>query len=152
VAPRLILVSIFAWISYRLTITFPETKLPLELPTTGAPLVVHLPLFLLLTLILLVRPLTLLLNSHYELGTHHLRATTGKASFHKRFVEIPYEDLLTIEVDQNILDRLLCVGNVSAGSAMTNQQGILMTGILHPDRIAKELGHRVDLARQKAKR
>ena len=89
-----------------------------------------------------------MLDARYEISHHHLRAVTGILSVYRYEVEIAYEDLLTVEVQQTILDRILCVGQVIAGSAMSDIPRIIIKGIATPAFYASQIEHRVDLTRK----
>lgn len=108
--------------------------------------VIRLPVFLLISLFLVARPLVLLFDSHYELTDHHLRVVRGKMSIFRRAQEFAFEDLLGVQVTQSILSRLLNVGVIEVGSK-TSQIQIRMRGIGDPHMHAKEISNRIDLSR-----
>ena len=145
IIPWILAVIVLGWAVLWATAEWPRSVLVFPISNQTS---VPLPMFFALWLVVAIRPVMLMLDAHYEISHHHLRAVTGILSLHRRSVEITYEDLLTVEVEQNILERILFVGHVIAGSAMSDAPRIVMEGVGCPDYYASLIDHRVDLTRK----
>ena len=148
ILPWIILIIAFGWFAVWATAQDPDSVMFFRLTEDT---LLPVPRYFLLWLVLTIRPAVLMLDARYEIGHHHIRAVTGRLSLHRHSVEIAYEDLLTVEVDQSILDRILFVGDVIAGSAMSDSPRIVMEAVGSPDYYAAQIDHRIDLTREQGR-
>lgn len=142
--------TVISVIGFGLTRRFPELNLEIELPLGEQGVLIHLPVFLLISLFLFVRPLVMLVDAHYEVSEHHLRVFRGKLSLTRKMEEFAFEDLIGVQVSQSILDRLLRIGSIRVGSRTPHIE-ILMRGVPHPQRYAELISRRIDAARVKGR-
>lgn len=106
----------------------------------------RLPIFLLLFLFVLIRPVVQIYDSYCELSEHHLRIVRGRLSIWRRNQEFAFEDLLGVQVSQSIIDRILGVGRIEVGSKTSAIQ-ISMSGIKNPQLYADHVSRRIDNSR-----
>ncbi len=123
---------------------FPETVLHQNVDLFGFSFVLHLPILLLVAILVIARPLFLLFDCKYEVKCHHISATTGILSFNKRHFEMPLENARGVEVKQNLWERILFVGTVLVGSAMTDVPEVELHGVADPEGIATIIRSRMD--------
>ena len=105
---------------------------------------IQLPLYLLLFLVLLARPLILIFDSHFDISEHHLRYTFGKCSTHLKEVCLPIEEIRGVRIDQSIFERMLGIGSVFAWTHAGSNPEIRVSGIINPSHIASEIMTRID--------
>ncbi len=106
--------------------------------------VVSLPL---ICAIVLVRPIIMLFDSYLQATPHHVKVCSGRCSLKQKWHEFPYENLLGVEVDQSILDRLLGVGTVYLNTAVRGTPELLVRGVRRPTEIAEIIANRIDTAK-----
>ncbi len=107
---------------------------------------VRLPVFLLLFLFLVLRPVLLLHDCHHELTAHHIRSISGICSFNRKEFSVPYEDVRGVRADQSILDRILGIGSVVAWTNSGLAPEIRFDGIRRPRKVAEMVSDRIDHA------
>ena len=105
---------------------------------------VFLPVSFLVFAVLLIRPLALLFDASYRLGTHHLYGTTGRISLQRRHSEIAFEDMRGVKCEQGLLSRLLNIGTVLVWTASANAPAITMRGLSSPEHITHMIRERID--------
>jgi len=110
---------------------------------------VTLPLFLLILIVLSIRPLLLMFDCRHELGCHHLRSAQGIVSLKKEQVEIPFEDILGVRFTQSILERILNVGTILVWTASAEKPEVSLKGIGDPAYFARIIKDRIDQAKIK---
>jgi hypothetical protein len=144
-----------SWRSLWLNVVFFYFFLGLSLltitnPSLGVPLGgvgINMPIFLLLALVVIARPFGLMHDTAHIISPHHVRSTTGIISPHQRIIEIAYEDLLGVRVDQTIAGRILNFGDILIGAAESSEQEIVMRGVRDPMKYVAAIGARIDKAR-----
>ena len=152
--PAFLLALVFAYLAHHIFQLIGFSQISLDLEPLGQQGIIELSVFPVLLVFFALRPLTLLWDCRHEIACHHLRSESGLISLTRESIEIPYEDMLGVRVEQSILDRILGVGTVLAWTATTDRSDIAMKGITRPDFYAKILVGRIDeaLERVAAKR
>lgn len=107
---------------------------------------VVLPVFLLIGLVLISRPLLLMWDCKHEITCHHVRSTQGRCSLKRQFVEIPFEEILGVRASQTFLERLFGVGAVLIWTASAEHPDLIMKGIRDPEHYARVIGAKLDRA------
>jgi hypothetical protein len=109
----------------------------------------HLPIWPLLLAVLLVRPLLMILDCRHQISQHHIRSESGRCSFKREAIEVPFESLKGVKVDQTVWERLLGVGTVVAWTGIPGSPDVKMHGIGSPHRLAKFLAAKIDQLKMK---
>ncbi len=109
---------------------------------------VTFPFFLVILLALLIRPVILIFDDRNEIGEHHIRAYSGLCSWKRKFSEIAYENVKGVEVDQNIVERILDVGDVKVWTAISGTPEVVMEGVDNPNRVAAIIRKQLDETKQ----
>lgn len=91
-----------------------------------------LPLFSLLPAFLLGKILIYIYDAKYIIDEGGVEAQIGLVSLSLRQPRLRYEDIRGVEPNQTIVERLLGIGSVLIGSAMTNDVEIVMEGVGDP--------------------
>lgn len=147
VLPNLFVFFIFGLFSIAYTNEGPASVLRFQLDIAGTPYEFVFPIASLIMAVLLARPLFLMYDTYHEIRCHHVRSTSGRCSLAKKTTEIPFEDLLGVRVQQNLLERILHVGTIAVGTASTNHTEINMKGVFNPQKYANRIGKEVDRSR-----
>lgn len=92
----------------------------------------HLPLLVLVPGFFLSKILITIYNSVYTIDETGIEAQVGLVSFNLRQPKLRWEDIRGIEPSQNIWERVLNIGTVKIGSAMTQEAEIVMEGVGNP--------------------
>ncbi len=92
----------------------------------------HLPILVLVPGFFLSKILIHIYNSVYIIDESGIEAQVGLVSFNLRQPRLRWEDIRGIEPSQNIWERLVNIGTVKIGSAMTQEAEIVMEGIANP--------------------
>lgn len=142
--PHIILAIAVVLVSLVVTVEYPGSVHVLSI---GDDWLVPLPLGLLLCAVVVIRPIFLMYDSRLELNCHHLHWHSGRMSLRNRNVNYTFEDLLGVEVDQTIIDRLLGVGALKVGTAVVDKRSIVLQGVSNPTRWAEVIAARIDAAR-----
>ena len=106
----------------------------------------HLPLLVLIPGFLLGKILIYLYDSKYILDERGVEAQIGLVSLSLRQPRLRYEDIRGVEPNQTIFERVLGIGSVLIGSAMTNDVEIVMEGVADPRAIQLLIGNERDRA------
>lgn len=67
------------------------------------------------------------------------RSTLRKGIFEKNTNEVQHDDVRNIQVEQNVLDRMLGVGTLKISSSGQDGLEIVVNGILHPGQVAQTI-------------
>lgn len=145
--PSLLLFFVCCVLTLYISREFPGTIYRFYFELFGFRFLVSMPLFGLFCAMTLARPIALMYDVHYELRCHHLIATTGLLSMKKESFEIPYEDLRGVQIDQSLIDRILGIGTLLLGTAVTDRPEIVMSGIARPHEFARLITEKIDRAR-----
>ncbi len=144
--PHLLLAAVVsagvAWLSLR----YSFFSLAVRVPMGESQMVLELPLFLLVLSVMVIRPLLLKYDDLYEVGEHHVYATSGRFSLHREHYEIPFEDIKGVRVRQSILQRILGVGDIVVWTAIADRAEVVMEGLRHPEIPLRVLRDRIDQA------
>ena len=146
--PQFTLAFIVTVIGYQLSADNPLSSLVIPFEIDGESYNLRLPLLLLIVIFLLVRPIVMLFDSHFEISDHHLRVIRGKLSVWRRRQEFTFEDLLGVQVTQSIWERVIRVGAIRVGSK-TQSIEVYMRGIPRPQHYADLISRRIDSSRIK---
>jgi uncharacterized membrane protein YdbT with pleckstrin-like domain len=92
----------------------------------------HLPYLTLIPGFVLGKILFTMYNSRYIIDEGGVEAQVGLVSFYLRQPRLRYEDIRGVEPEQSIVERMLCIGRVLIGSAMTADVEIVMEGVGDP--------------------
>lgn len=103
-----------------------------------------LPVFLLVGIVAVIRPLLLMFDCQHEISCHHVRSTQGRCSLRKQFAEIAYEEILGVRASQNILERLFNVGSILIWTASAEHPDLILHGIKDPEYYARIIGSKID--------
>lgn len=122
-------------------------RAPISIPLGEQIIRFELPLFLLVFLVLLGRPLMLRSDSYSEIRPHHLVAIRGRLSIRRLSTSIPYEDIRGVEIVEGIWDRMVGCGNLICWSVDAEVPEIKIVGIAHVEKYAKLVKTRIDAAR-----
>jgi uncharacterized membrane protein YdbT with pleckstrin-like domain len=146
VAPQFLLSGILLVIGLYVTAYYEWSVLVIPFGVSENSFTLRLPIFLLLFLVSIARPIIYLYDNSYEASEHHLRTVRGRLSIFKKSQEFAFEDLLGVQVTQGIIQRILGVGSVEVGSKTALIQ-VRMRGIRNPHEIAKIISSRIDASR-----
>jgi uncharacterized membrane protein YdbT with pleckstrin-like domain len=103
-----------------------------------------LPLFIFLPGFLLARILLYIYDSKYIIDERGVEAQIGLVSLHLRQPRLRWEDIRGVEPNQTLWERILGIGSVLVGSAMTNDVEIVMEGVDNPRAIQLLIGSERD--------
>lgn len=120
---------------------FPLTVIKGKLFSIGDTVVyLHLPLVVLLPGIVLGKILIYMYDAKYIIDERGVEAQIGLVSLSLRQPRLRYEDIRGVEPIQTLLERLLGIGGVLIGSAMTQDVEIVMEGVANPRGIQLLIG------------
>lgn len=105
----------------------------------------HLPLLVLLPGFLLGKILIYMYDSKYIIDERGVEAQIGLVSLSLRQPRLRYEDIRGVEPNQTLLERILGIGSVLIGSAMTQDVEIIMEGVANPRAIQLLIGGERDM-------
>jgi hypothetical protein len=103
--------------------------------TESTEYVLYLPLLIFVPAFFLVKVLINIYNSVYCFDNSGIEAHIGLVSFNLRQPRLRWEDIRGVEPSQNIWERMLSIGTVKVGSAMSQETEIIMTGVSSPREI-----------------
>lgn len=106
----------------------------------GTTFYLHLPLLTLLPGFMIGKVLIYIYDSKYIIDDHGVEAHVGLVSLSLRQPRLRYEDIRGVEPNQTIVERLLGIGSVLIGSAMTQDVEIVMEGIANPRAVQLLIG------------
>ncbi len=98
----------------------------------AADLYLHLPLLALVPAFVLSKILINVYDAKYIIDEMGVEAQVGLVSLSLRQPRLRYEDIRGVEPNQTIVERLLGIGSLLIGSAMTQDVEIVMEGIANP--------------------
>ena len=104
----------------------------------------HLPLLTLIPAVILAGILIRVYDVLYVIDSRSVEAKIGLASFHFRQPRLRLEDIRGVEPRQNLWERLLGVGTVLVGSAMSEGVEIVMEGIDNPQAVLERINEAID--------
>ena len=99
-----------------------------------------LPILTLLPAVLLGRILLYMYDAKYIIDDGGVEAQIGLVSLHLRQPRLRWEDIRGVEPNQTLWERILGIGSVLVGSAMTNDVEIVMEGVANPRAIQLLIG------------
>jgi uncharacterized membrane protein YdbT with pleckstrin-like domain len=144
--PNLLFALVLLIIGLYVTAYFEHSVLLVPLDIGESEYSLRLPVFLLIVIVVLVRPIISLFDSRYEVSDHHLRIFKGLLSFWSKNQEFAFEDLMGVQVTQNFFERFFGVGNIQVGSR-SNLINLKLNGVRSPEYYAKEISRHIDNAR-----
>jgi len=121
------LISVYG--SWSLPITVPDFCIP---RLFGNGLCLYIPILLIPSAIILSRMLIQVYDSYMEFDRTHMRIVSGVISSSRKQVEIPFESILFVQVDQGVFERLSDLGTISVGRNSHEKSEIVMKGVKHP--------------------
>ena len=92
----------------------------------------HLPVVILAPGFMLGKVLIYMYDAKYMIDDNGVEAQVGLASMSLRQPRLRYEDIRGVEPNQTIWERILGIGSVLVGSAMTGDVEIVMEGVPNP--------------------
>jgi len=95
---------------------------------------VPVPLFWLVPIMSWVFLFNRLYDHLYIIASDHVRVIKGRFSFSKKDMRIEYHNIRGIEVDRNLYGRIVNVGSIRVGTAMTNTPEIILDDVSNPSR------------------
>jgi uncharacterized membrane protein YdbT with pleckstrin-like domain len=98
----------------------------------GVRVMVSLPTFCLLPVTLISYAAYRVFNVRYTMDGKGLESRVGRLSFSQKISRVRFEDVRSIEIHQNLLDRLLDIGSVEVGTSGTAGVELRMTGVAAP--------------------
>ena len=125
------------WISAKVPATV--IKGPL-FPVFGEMIFLHLPLLVLIPGLVLGKILIYIYDSKYIIDERGVEAQIGLVSLSLRQPRLRYEDIRGVEPVQTLWERILGIGGVLVGSAMTQDVEIVMEGVDNPRAIQLLIG------------
>ena len=144
--PQFFLALFVAFVGYEITVAVPASSLEIPIQVDSETFTIRLPVFLLIVAFILVRPIVMLFDSHFEISDHHLRVVRGKLSFWRRQQQFAFEDLLGVQASQSVFGRLLNIGSIRVGSK-THSLEVYMMGVPRPQHYADLISARIDTSR-----
>ena len=151
VFPSIIVFLVLAFGCIALSQQFPITVYSFDILVFEWPLTVSVPSLTIFVALALVRVVHLMYDTYGELRAHHIFMSQGILSFDKEDMEIAYEDLLGVHVKQDLIERILGVGNIIIGTAMTDRPEVTIPGLYRPKRYAKAISRRIENRRSELK-
>lgn len=110
----------------------------------GVNIYLTIPLLMFIPGFLLIRILFTLYNSRFIIDERGVEAQVGLVSLSLRQPRLRFEDIRGVEPKQTLLERVLGIGNVAVGSAMTFEAEIEMIGVPNPRGIQLLIGKERD--------
>ena len=101
----------------------------------------HFPVLIMIPAYFLMRVLVAVYDSKFIIDDRGVEAHLGLVSFNLRQPRLRYEDIRGVEPTQTLVERMLGIGTLLVGSAMTFEVEIVMEGIDNP-RAMQELINR----------
>ncbi len=98
----------------------------------GVHVILYLPVLILLPGFMLGRILMNIYDAKYIIDDGGVEAQIGLVSFNLRQPRLRWEDIRGSEPQQTIWERILGIGSVLIGSAMTQDVEIVMSGVANP--------------------
>ena len=115
----------------------------------GSMLYLHLPLLVLIPGLVLGKVLIYMYDSKYIIDERGVEAQIGLVSMSLRQPRLRYEDIRGVEPVQTLWERIIGIGGVLIGSAMTQDVEIVMEGVDNPRAIQLLIGGERDKSTKK---
>lgn len=144
VIPNFILAVVAVIVIRHLSQVSSLPSLDIKVPLGGTDWLLHLPIYLLVGLVLIARPLFLMRDTIHLLGQHHLYSEFGRMSLNREHIEIAFEEMLGVRFRQNLLERILDVGTILIWTASADRPEIVMRGVRDPARVVHIIRDRID--------
>jgi len=129
----LILFFVLAIAAIRFSYEFTSLVVHGELFTIGdTSFIMSMPVLMFIPGYVLARVLLFMYNARYIIDERGAEAQVGLVALRLRQIRLKYEDIRGVRTDQSILDRILNVGTIEIGSAMTGEIEIRMVGVDNP--------------------
>ncbi len=109
--------------------------------TSSTQYVLNLPILTLVPGFFLVKVLIHIYDAKYIIDDAGIEAQIGKMSLNFSQPRIRWEDIRGVKPEQTIWERILDIGTVSVGSAMTQETEIVMKGVASPRSIQLLIEH-----------
>ncbi|HMO19059.1 MAG TPA: PH domain-containing protein [Oligoflexia bacterium] len=100
--------------------------------TSSTKYMLHLPYAVLVPAFFLGRTLINIYNAKYIIDETGIEAQVGLVSLTLRQPRLRWEDIRGVEPKQTIWERMLGIGTVAIGSAMTQDTEVVMEGVANP--------------------
>lgn len=94
------------------------------------------PMFVFLPLSILAVIMHKRFNSKYTLSKSHVTCVTGLFSWKHSRIRLGYDQLKAIEVEKNVIDRILNTGNIRLSTAMFDQPEVTLKRLHNPQYFA----------------
>jgi uncharacterized membrane protein YdbT with pleckstrin-like domain len=149
---RMMIFVVLSVISVYMTHLFPGSVIEGKIITVGdSSLLFALPLFWLMPVGAVGNIIFRIYNVRYVIDSRGIEAKVGILAMNQRITRVRFEDIRSVETEQTMLERILCIGDVEIGTAATGDIEILFQGIAAPtevqDMIQAERDRRHMLAR-----
>ena len=142
---KLLLFFIFSILAIRLSLEFDEMVIRGELFTIGNTIFfMSMPILMAIPGYILARVLLYIYNCRYIIDERGVEAQIGLVALRLRQIRLKYEDIRGVETQQSIVERILNIGTVEVGSAMTDVIEITMKGIANPRAVQILIGNERD--------
>ncbi len=134
---RLLQIAFFfllSWLAITLSNEFPQyTIIRGQLFVIGkTEFMLNLPWLMLLPGVILANIILYIYNCRYVIDENGVEAQVGLVAMHLHQTRLKYEDIRGVKAVQSLWERLLVIGNVEIGSAMTEGVEITMVGVSDP--------------------
>ena len=104
------------------------------------------PLFALFPILCLIILFKRVYNYRYIIEDTHMRSVHGLLSLHKKDMRIEYRDVLGIDIERNLIERIFNVGDIEIGTAMLGEAEIVFYGVYNPSKYRAMIIKKVDAA------
>ena len=132
-ATSVLLFLFLCWTSIYLSHHFPATVLKGSIfESDSSRVFLTLPLFWLLPAFVLGTALYRIYDVRYLMGDSGLEAQSGVLSLRLVKTKVRYEDILSVEVIQGLLDRILQVGILEVSTSATGGVEVILEGVASP--------------------
>lgn len=133
-------------LGFHVSSEFSFLMLTSDLRALGLDIVFEVPLALFPALGVLLYLMVRVHGSYLEIRPHHVKLVTGRLSSHKKQVEVPFDSIFFVEVDQGMVDRMLNFGTLSVGRKQGQGAEIRMSGVSSPYEVSEILKTRISNA------
>ena len=149
---RLILFFVFSILCVVLSKMYPGTVITGRLITIGdTTVLLSLPLLWFAPALVLGSAIMRIYNVRYSIDERGIEARVGVISFNQNITRIRFEDIRSIETDQNLVQRLLNIGMVEMGTAATGAMELVFDGVASPTAIQEMIQSERDARIRKAR-
>jgi len=143
--PQILLFLFSSLLCIELSDRFPILVLPGELiPFQDSRLILYFPILWLIPLYFCGRIFFRLYDQRYHIDARGVEAKVGLLSLQLRQPRLRFEDIRGVEPIQTISQRILNIGDLLIGSAMTEDVEIIMQGIADPVTVQKFLSGEIE--------